>query len=242
MLERSISEHEYAVVLETLIDRGIAKSVRGMLAEHAALPNRVATMRSLGHAVGISQRHTNTLYGQFAGRVRRELGLRYPGIELAAIATWPAPPIDAAEEFSFRMRAAFAKALFRMGITTPSRRRAERRPSPPLIGSTGDDLYEGTITRSQMVGWERNRQARRLCVEHFGAVCQACKFSFDKRYGELGREFIEVHHTTQFAADHGRRKVDPLVDLVPVCSNCHRMLHRRTPPLGLRALRKVLRP
>jgi hypothetical protein len=238
MLERSISEQEYAVVLQALVGRGIARSVRAMLAEHASTPGRVTTMRSLGRAAGISQRHTNRLYGQFAGRVRRELGLAYPGVELAAIASWPAPPIDAAEEFSFRMRAAFARALARTGLATRPARRPPSRPVPPREPMV-DDLYEGTISRSQVVGWERNREARRICIEYFGLVCQACGFSFERRYGELGKAFIEVHHTTQFASDHGRRKVDPLVDLVPVCSNCHRMLHRHTPPLGLRALRKI---
>lgn len=236
---RIISERQYVAVLETLLARGVAHSVKRMLVAHASAPGRIATFRSLGLAVGFSQRNTNRIYGQFAGRVRRELKLPAPQVEIEAIATMPAPPIDAAEEYSFRMRPALARALARLNLAT-SRRSTPSRVAPCSSRSNSDDLYEGVIFRSQVTGWERNREARRQCVEHFGAVCQACNFSFSKRYGAFAGEFIEVHHTTQYAKRQGRRKVDPLVDLVPVCSNCHRMLHRRSPPLGIRAIRRIL--
>jgi 5-methylcytosine-specific restriction protein A len=172
--------------------------------------------------------------------MRRQLRLRVPEIEILAIATAPGQPIDAAEEFSFRMRAAFARALAALNLTTarPKRRRAST--GVPLGQPNTDELYEGAIYRSQITRWERNREARRQCIAHFGPICQACKFSFAKRYGALGAAFIEVHHTTVYAARQERRQVDPLVDLVPVCSNCHRMLHRRDPPLGIRALKRHL--
>lgn len=27
-----------------------------------------------------------------------------------------------------------------------------------------------------------------------GTVCQACEFDFEKTYGEIGRDYIEVHY------------------------------------------------
>lgn len=239
MPNRIVSERQYVAALESLLERGVADSVRQMLAAHASAPGRVATFRSLGLAAGFSQPNTNRIYGQFAGRMRRELRLPPPQIEIETIATMPGPPIDAAEEFSFRMRPAFARALTRLNLATA---RSKRRLSPTIASSNrnSEGLYEGTIYRSQITGWERNREARRQCIAHFGLACQACNFSFAKRYSVLGASFIEVHHTTRYAGEQGRRKVDPLVDLVPVCSNCHRMLHRRNPPLGVRALRKIL--
>jgi hypothetical protein len=56
-----------------------------MLAAHASAEGRVATFRSLGGAVGFSQPNTNKIYGQFAGRVRRQLKLPAPNIENLAI-------------------------------------------------------------------------------------------------------------------------------------------------------------
>ena len=240
MKQSPVSEGRYVAALQALLERGVAASVRGMLAAHVSAPDRIATFRSLGSSVGFSQRNTNRIYGQFAGRVRRQLGLPTPEIEILAIASAPARPINAAEEFSFRMRPAFAAALVKLGLATVRQRRVQAKAGTPLQSRTLDELYEGAIYRSQITGWERSRKARSQCIAHFGAACQACGFAFEKRYGALGRDFIEVHHTATYTAKRGRRRVDPLVDLVPVCSNCHRMLHRREPPLGIKALRKHL--
>lgn len=236
---RAIAVGRYIDALQTLLDHRVAASVRQMLAVHASSPGRVATFRSLGSAVGYSQPNTNRIYGQFAGRMRRQLRLPKPEIEILAIATTPAPPIDAAEEFSFRMRPEFAKALAILGVTA-TRRHEPRRTSSSVRPSRIDELYEGAIRRSQITGWERSREARALCIAHVGAKCQACGFDFARQYGSLGDGFIEVHHTTVYAVRQGRRRVDPSVDLVPVCSNCHRMLHRSQPPLGIRDLKLQL--
>jgi hypothetical protein len=114
-----------------------------MLAAHVSAPGKVATFRSLGLAAGFSQPNTNRIYGQFAGRIRRALKLRKPDVEILAIATAPAPPIDAAEEFSFRMRPAFARALVRLGVirgVRPLKRRTARLSvgsDPRKSSSTG---------------------------------------------------------------------------------------------------------
>jgi hypothetical protein len=54
--------------------------------------------------------------------------------------------------------------------------------------------------------------------------CCVCGFDFRKTYGELGKDFIEAHHITPLGA--GKRRETRVTDLRPVCSNCHRMLHR----------------
>jgi predicted HNH restriction endonuclease len=48
---------------------------------------------------------------------------------------------------------------------------------------------------------------------------------FAKTYGDLGKEFIEVHHLYPVA--QGERNVNPITDLIPLCSNCHSMIHRQ---------------
>jgi hypothetical protein len=54
--------------------------------------------------------------------------------------------------------------------------------------------------------------------------CECCNFDFSEVYPDLGEGFIECHHTRPIS--HGAR-VTSLDDLVLVCSNCHRMLHRK---------------
>lgn len=89
--------------------------------------------------------------------------------------------------------------------------------------------------------YDRNPDARQACIEHYGYDCAVCGFNFGKVYGELGREFVEVHHLRQVADVGEEHLVNPVEDLRPVCANCHRMLHKSRPPLGVDALRFKLK-
>jgi hypothetical protein len=64
-------------------------------------------------------------------------------------------------------------------------------------------------------------------VEGNGRIkCECCEFDFLKTYGEVGEGFIECHH--KISLHHGERITKP-EDLALLCSNCHRILHRRNP-------------
>jgi predicted HNH restriction endonuclease len=60
-------------------------------------------------------------------------------------------------------------------------------------------------------------------------VCSVCNFDFEKVYGEIGKTFIEAHHVEAIGLREAEQTT-ALTDLIPVCANCHRMLHRRSPP------------
>jgi predicted HNH restriction endonuclease len=47
----------------------------------------------------------------------------------------------------------------------------------------------------------------------------------------VGEGFIEIHHLEKISTG-GRRRINPQTDLLPVCSNCHSMLHREDPPIS----------
>jgi hypothetical protein len=53
--------------------------------------------------------------------------------------------------------------------------------------------------------------------------CEACEMAFEERYGEIGKDFIEVHHKTAIATGTRETEVE---DLALLCSNCHRMIHK----------------
>lgn len=73
---------------------------------------------------------------------------------------------------------------------------------------------------------ERSGRNRALAILHHGNRCFGCGFFFDDVYTpEHARGFIEVHHVRPLST--GIQFVDPLQDLVPLCANCHRMVHRR---------------
>lgn len=88
--------------------------------------------------------------------------------------------------------------------------------------------------------YERSPQARKACLEKHGYKCKVCEFSFLEKYGEIGKGFIHVHHIKPIAAIAKDYKVNAEDDLVPVCPNCHAMLHTKTPPLSIEELRVIL--
>lgn len=54
-----------------------------------------------------------------------------------------------------------------------------------------------------------------------------CGFNFEAVYGDIGRDYIEVHHVKPLSSLDEEVEIDPQNDLVCLCSNCHRMIHRR---------------
>nr|MBA3443228.1 DUF3578 domain-containing protein [Pyrinomonadaceae bacterium] len=75
---------------------------------------------------------------------------------------------------------------------------------------------------------ERNRRLANRAKDIHGYTCQVCAFDFFKRYGELGREYIEAHHKIPISIlPENRTKLSPRDDFAVVCSNCHRMIHRK---------------
>ncbi|WP_255407452.1 HNH endonuclease [Sporosarcina sp. P13] len=64
-------------------------------------------------------------------------------------------------------------------------------------------------------------------MKKFGLNCCVCDFNFEEMYGERGKDFIEVHHVKPLSALKEAAEINPDTDLVPLCANCHRMVHRR---------------
>lgn len=90
-----------------------------------------------------------------------------------------------------------------------------------------ESLEEGK-RKSVMVNiYERNPIARKKCIDHYGAQCQICYIDFKNTYGAVGKDFIHVHHIKPLHEIQSDYIVDPVQDLIPVCPNCHAMLHRK---------------
>lgn len=107
--------------------------------------------------------------------------------------------------------------------------------------ASDDDLREGTMLNVKVNRYERSRKARKICLDHYGYKCMVCGFDFEKVYGELGKGIIEVHHKKALSEIKEDYNVDPINDLVPVCSNCHTVIHSKTPNLTTEELREVIK-
>lgn len=116
-------------------------------------------------------------------------------------------------------------------------RKNHKIPQPLSIP---DSYKEGRVSYVHAIGYERNQKARKACIAHYGCRCAVCGFDFENAYGEIGKEFIEVHHIVPVHERKGEYKVDPVRDLRPLCSNCHSMIHRRNPVFSIDELKKML--
>ena len=120
----------------------------------------------------------------------------------------------------------------------------DRGYSPMVLADevpASERFWEGALRRITVNAYERDATARRACISHFGAACRVCGFDFGATYGELGSGFIHVHHTRPLSDVGAGYAVDPKRDLVPVCPNCHAMLHQTSPPLTVSELQKRLK-
>lgn len=109
-----------------------------------------------------------------------------------------------------------------------------------------EQLREGSVRETIQVRRERNPVARALCIEHYrkknggNLVCIVCDFDFAAVYGSLGEGFMHVHHLNPISEASSSRLVSPEIDLVPVCPNCHSMIHRRGETRSIAEMRRML--
>lgn len=75
---------------------------------------------------------------------------------------------------------------------------------------------------------ERNPMLRKEAIKFHGTACKVCGFDFENKYGDWGKGFIEVHHLLPFGQSKKiKREVNIKKDLTVLCSNCHKMIHRK---------------
>jgi hypothetical protein len=115
-----------------------------------------------------------------------------------------------------------------------------RRTTIPEEVMASEKYIEGAVRTIPVNAYERNRKARRKCIEHHGWMCAACGFKMADLYGKLGEELIHVHHLRELSSLGKEYEVDPINDLSPVCPNCHAILHTASPAMSIERLRRVL--
>ena len=116
-----------------------------------------------------------------------------------------------------------------------------QNPSSQQTTESVTEYFEGNPIEVRQTKYERDSKARAACLKHHGYSCKACSLNFEQRYGLIGREYIHVHHIEPLSSIRATRKVDPIKDLVPLCPNCHAMIHKLPSPQTLEVLRGHLR-
>ena len=103
---------------------------------------------------------------------------------------------------------------------------------------------EGKVVTRKHKTYERNpklvRKKKAKVLKEKGKLdCEVCGFNFTEKYGNRGEEFIECHHTKPVSeiGESGKTNID---DLALLCSNCHRMIHRKRPWISVDELKRLL--
>lgn len=107
-----------------------------------------------------------------------------------------------------------------------------------------DEFIEGKLLLKKHLQRERNpkliKEAKKAFIAKNGHLyCEVCGFDFKDKYGKLGENFIEAHHTKPISSmiDEEKTKIE---DIAMVCSNCHSMIHRKKPWLEKESLKKII--
>lgn len=87
--------------------------------------------------------------------------------------------------------------------------------------------YEGAKTTVLVNKYERSSKARENAIKYHGLKCKVCNIDFEETYGVIGKGFIHIHHLIPVHDIGKSYQINYKTDLIPVCPNCHSMLHRK---------------
>lgn len=124
----------------------------------------------------------------------------------------------------------------------PPLRRLWRACGPTTAGRgevVGGTLPPDAVSAVQVSRYERDPDARRVCLAFHGTSCAACGFSFESAYGGDAPEALAVHHVVPPEMLDSGYQLDPIADLIPLCPNCHAVAHSVNPPRTVSELRNM---
>ena len=92
---------------------------------------------------------------------------------------------------------------------------------------TSTEYVEGAQKTIMVNTFERNPSLRKESIKIHGVDCKICAFNFERHYGIRGKDFIEIHHIVPISHMKRNYSITPY-DLLPVCSNCHSIIQRKS--------------
>jgi hypothetical protein len=99
-------------------------------------------------------------------------------------------------------------------------------------------FLEGERRAAQMGRSVRSASLRSAAKRRWGTRCYCCGFSFEEFYGAVGEGVASVHHLEPLGNSDGKARETSVEDVRIVCANCHYILHRENPPLGIDELKR----
>lgn len=140
--------------------------------------------------------------------------------------------------FVWKLRDELVQALEDLGMVDEQTFPSEQ---DELTSFTVENTLEDKKKLCYTTRYERSAKNRSAAIKIHGTVCQGCGFDFEKTYGEIGKGYIEVHHVKPLCEEDDAVEINPATDLICVCANCHRIIHKRKDSvLSLKELQELL--
>ena len=103
-------------------------------------------------------------------------------------------------------------------------------------------IMKGKSSKKYVTIYERDNRNRQQAIAIHGLSCFGCGFNFEKYYGEYAKGYIQIHHVKPVSELGGTVKINPETDLIPLCANCHAIVHRkRKQTLSLEDLKELIK-
>jgi predicted HNH restriction endonuclease len=208
-------------------------------------PNSSATAKELAKALNYASYHAaNRQIGQIGKVISHYTGIvppRYHGNN----GEQPAYFLLVGEYYKstgWEMWEEIQEALKNLNLVSGDTENSiERLPTETSQFDENEMFREGKVVQVFVNRYERNQKARQACIKHYGNKCFVCNFDFGVTYGEIAQGFIHVHHLKRLSDINEEYEVDPITDLVPVCANCHSVIHLTRPAMTIEELKMRLR-
>ena len=107
-----------------------------------------------------------------------------------------------------------------------------------ISSSEGSSIFDQHFARERDARIIKAKKEQEISIKGYLA-CEACNFNFEEKYGMHGINYAEVHHLKPIS-EHKDACPTYLGDLCILCSNCHRMIHRKLPWLSIDDLKKII--
>ena len=118
-------------------------------------------------------------------------------------------------------------------------------PSDPVLlrNMEGEEIFEGysegKVETALVNRYERDPRNRKVAIAKHGTRCFGCRHEMRELYGDIATGFIHIHHVRPLSRTDGPTKPE-IDDLVPLCPNCHAVVHLQSPPLSIHQLQKLV--
>lgn len=104
-----------------------------------------------------------------------------------------------------------------------------------------ESLSEGKPSKRYVTVFERNSKYRKQAIAIHGDSCFACGFNFGSFYGDYALGYIHIHHIIPISEFEVPKQIDPETDLVPLCANCHSVVHKKKDnTLSIAEIKKII--